>query len=93
MKIEKGCNPNCSESIMRFETTKLTAEQEEKLFETLNSYVEQYGYETSVYRNNVFGIKCITVDGDASYNSSDEIRKSVSRLSFINKVKIESEEK
>lgn len=93
MRIEIGCSPNCSEAIMRFQTTKLTKKEEEKLFDTLNVYVEKYGYDTFVYRNTIFGIQCITIDGDAPYNSGDEIRKTVEKLSFMNKVKIETEEK
>ena len=93
MKIEIGANPNCSESIMRFRTDKLTEEQEEKLYETLRSFVDKYNYETSVYRNTIFGIKCITVDGDAPYNEPSKIMKEVEKLSFIKKVTIESEEK
>jgi len=93
MKVERGINPNCSESIMRFGTAKLTKEEEEKLFETLSTFVEKYNYETSVYRNMIFGIKCITVDGDAPYNDITGINKSIKKLSFMNKVTIETEEK
>lgn len=93
MRIERGCNPNCSEAIMRFRVDKLTKEEEEKLFNTLNTYVEKYNYETWVYRNTIFGIKCITVDGDAPYNDTKGINKSIKKLSFMNKVAIEKEER
>jgi len=93
MKVERGVWANCSEATMRFKVDKLTKEEEEKLFKTLNTYVEKYNYETWVYRNMIFGIKCITVDGDAPYNDDKGLTKSVKKLSFMNKVAIEMEEK
>lgn len=92
MKIERGINPNCSEAIVRFRTDKLNQEEEAKLFEVIRAYVDKYNYETSVYRNMIFGIKCITVDGDAPYNDEDGLRGSVRKLKFIKKVEIEKEE-
>lgn len=92
MKVEKGCSPNCSESIMRFRTDKLNEEEEAKLFEVIRAYVDEYNYETDVYRNTIFGIKCITVKGDAPYNDEDGLRGKVDGLKFIKKVEIEQEE-
>lgn len=93
MKIEIGISPNCSEATIRFQTTKLTKEQEEQLYEALTAFVEKYDYETSVFRSNIFGIKCITVDGDAPYNNYDDMMAAVKDLKFMDKVKIESDEK
>ena len=92
MKIEIGINPNCSEATVRFRTDKLTKEQEKELFDTLTSYVDKYGYETSVFRGEIFGIKCVTVSGDAPHNDSDNMMASVKDLKFINRVKTEWEE-
>lgn len=92
MKIERGVWANCSESIMRFQTDKLSEEEEAKLFEVIRAYVDKYNYETSVYRNSIFGTKCITVDGDAPYNDEDGLRAKVKKLKFIKKVEIEREE-
>ena len=93
MRIETGINPNCSEGIVRFRTDKLTTEQEEELLNALKSFVEEYNYETSVYKAKIFGIKCITVDGDAPYNDHDNLIKVAEKFDFMDKVKIEEEER
>lgn len=92
MKVEKGVWANCSDATMRFGTNKLTKEEEEQLFDVLKSYVEEYNYETNVFRNKIFGIKCITVDGNAPYNDEKGIREAIKKLPFMNEVKIEMEE-
>lgn len=93
MKIEIGINPNCSEATIRFRTNKLTKNQEEELFKTLESFVEKYGYETNVFRSKIFNIECITVDGDAPYNDSIGLMNAIKSLPFIDKVEIQEEEK
>ena len=93
MRIEIGINPNCSESVVRFRTDKLTGEQREQLFGALKSFVEEYAYETDVFKGKIFGIECITVDGDAPYNDYDNLMASLKDLKFMDKVKIEREEK
>lgn len=93
MIIERGINPNCSEAIIRFRVDKLTEEENEKLFKALKSYVDKYDYETNIYDNTIFGIHCITVDGNAPYNDSDGLKKIVNKFSFKNKIEIEEEEK
>lgn len=93
MRIEIGINPNCSELTVRFRTDKLTKKEEEKLFNALEVFVKEYNYETAVSRDTIFGIKCITVDGDAPYNNSDGMIAATKNFNFMNKVKIESEER
>jgi hypothetical protein len=92
MKIEKGISANCSEATIRFRTDKLTKEEEEKLFAVLEEYVEKYNYETYIFGDKIFGIRCITVDGDAPYNDADGLKGAIKDLPFINKVKSEMEE-
>lgn len=93
MKIEIGINPNCSEATVHFRTDKLTEKQEEELFDALDSFVKEYDYETSVSKGKIFGIKCITVDGNAPYNDYQGMIDAVKDLTFMKKVKIEKEEK
>ena len=84
MKLEFGVNPNCSESVMRFNTSKLTDDQEEKLYETLVGFVKEYNYSTDVFKEKIFDVKCIVVDGDAPYKASEKLRASSQNLSFLN---------
>lgn len=44
MKIERGVWANCSEATWRFRVDKLTSEEEQKLFKTLEKYAEKYNY-------------------------------------------------
>jgi len=91
MIIERGCWANCSEATIRFRTDKLTAEEETKLFNALQKYAEE-GYETFVTQGEIFGIRCVTVNGDGPYNESEKIMNILNKFSFKKKVETEREE-
>jgi len=90
MIIERGVWANCSEATIRFRTDKLTKEEEEKLFKALQKYAED-GYETFVTQGEIFGIRCITVNGDGPYNDGDTIKAILNKFPFKKKVETEEE--
>lgn len=94
MKIERGISANCSEATIRFKTDLLTEKEEKDLYDALESYVKEYdegSCMTDVTKEKIFGIKCITVKGNAPYNDTDGVIAIVDKFSFKRKIMAETD--
>jgi hypothetical protein len=88
MKVENSLNPNCSEAVMRIRTDRLSAEEKERLYNTLDGAIKNYDYETYINEGTSFGVQIITVSGDMPFNKSEELENITSSYD----VDIESDE-
>ena len=79
MKIEKSLNPNCSEAVMRIDTTPLSEKKETELFKKIEKAVNKYAYETYCSQSTIFNkVKVIEVSGDMPFNDLDTLKAIVS---------------
>lgn len=84
-------NPNCSEAILRINLTNLTKQEKELLDDRIKKAEEEEGWwgETSYSYDRVFGIDTVKIDGNAPYNSHDELIRHLNKLPFWGKVDYE----
>ena len=82
--------PNCSTSTLYLEISELSRLEKELLLEKLTKLeIEEEWGETSVYEETLFNLNVIRINGNAPYNSNDWLRSELSKLPFINKIRME----
>ena len=71
--MEEIINPNCSEAVVRIDLRGLNMAKATILQMELEKMVEEYDYDTEIYRSRFFEIPLIVVSGDMPYNDSAKL--------------------
>ncbi len=87
-------NPNCSEAVMRIRTDNLNECERGRLTNLLQELEkdEERWYHTGFSDETIFGVSCITIQGDVPYNNLDWLTNNLQTLCFYDKLDIEGED-
>lgn len=73
--------PNCSEAIFRIDLSNLTSKERRKVNKVYREFLFGRGTEelkwwgeTSIYKDTIFGIPALIIQGEAPYHCENELR-------------------